>query len=401
MVLEYSARKGGVVTARVNSLRRWAVAAAATVLLIVPVRASDHADPIDILRRMELEGGITDLFVFPDRGKLIVVLCVRRALTQTLKLNLEPYTYAIHMDLKNTVAYDNDQEVARYGGSVVKPENISPDVTISFRLRNDATFRDKPTMTGLNNAGPERIDIWTKGPDAPDRITVWSGVRDDPFIFPPFFGTNVVAMVLSLPMDVFPANQQDWIVWGTSSRGRKQVDHVGRSLRTQNPRFEILNTLEPKDHVAAIRRAEERPRLMADLFLRLGFQQTFAYRPWDKVPDVMIYTTRRPVGFPNGRLLTEDVAELLARYGDTLLKEISYIADAWPRATTNDKAFLPAFPYLAEPWPDKMPKPPYSLSTATRLKLFAIALAILVPTFLLGWWVAYRHYRRKLRLRYL
>src|SRR5688500_4716279 len=101
------------------------------VLLIVPLmvpsdtRASDHADPIDPFSREQLEAGITDLFVFPidekgmpahpfertdaislerpdlnsrpaltdeQRGQikdLIVILCVRRQLTQSGKLNLE------------------------------------------------------------------------------------------------------------------------------------------------------------------------------------------------------------------------------------------------------------------------------------------------------------------------
>ena len=35
---------------------------------------------------------------------------------------------------------------------------------------------------------------------------------------------------------------------------------------------------------------------------------TFQIRPYDLKPDVMIYTDRFPPGFPNGRLLTDDVA---------------------------------------------------------------------------------------------
>jgi hypothetical protein len=80
---------------------------------------------------------------------------------------------------------------------------------------------------------------------------------------------------------------------------------------------------------------------------------TFLIRKYDLAPDVMIYTNRFPAGFPNGRLLTDDVSAQLCTTGDCLLQEISFIEGGWPRATTNDKPFLADFPYLAEPWPDQ------------------------------------------------
>jgi hypothetical protein len=102
------------------------------------VIASDHADPIDLTRMAPLEPVITDLFVFPvdmdgqpafpfvrkdfiqlqqpdlsprreltaeERAKikaLIVILCVRRMLTDSGSLNLEPYHYQIHIDTTST-----------------------------------------------------------------------------------------------------------------------------------------------------------------------------------------------------------------------------------------------------------------------------------------------------------
>ena len=123
--------------------------------------------------------------------------------------------------------------------------------------------------------------------------------------------------------------------------------------RTQNPRFELLNTLNPSKHVEAIKSEHESPSLMRDLLLRVGLESLFAYREWDFVPDVMIYTNRYPVGFPNGRLLRDDVAAILAQHGDTLLLELSHHNAQWPRRTANDKEFLDKFPYLAEPWPDR------------------------------------------------
>ncbi|MGV3532790.1 MAG: hypothetical protein ACO1QR_10505, partial [Chthoniobacteraceae bacterium] len=54
---------------------------------------------------------------------------------------------------------------------------------------------------------------------------------------------------------------------------------------------------------------------------------------------------------PNGRGFEDDVASILADAGETLLLELSYAeSKQFPRATTNDKVFLPTFPYLASRW---------------------------------------------------
>jgi hypothetical protein len=449
-------------------MRRLAALVAVAVLSSSPLLASDHADPIDPFNRERLEGGITDLFFFPilEDGKVAfpferkdriplwepdlsprpaltpdqrsqikgyaAILCVRRALTQTGSLRLEPYTYRIHMDLNSTVSFadtEGDKPMpqaapvggagytpsaameakgptrptgaearARYGGIVVNPDGIADNVTIEFTLGNDAKLRDvKIDGTGLRNVGTIRRD----GQYDPKAICAWAGVRDDPFIFPAFFGTNVVAMVMTIPASCFPDEQQDWILWGTSSKGTRQVDHVGRSLRTQNPRFELLNTLPPRAHRAAIQAEHDNPSLMRDIALRFNGQSLFAYRKWDFVPDVMIYTNRVGVGFPNGRLLTDDVAPMLAQHGDTLLLELSHQVGGWPRKTTNDKPFSETFPYLAEPWPDKDPVPPPALSMASWYKIIAILIGLLLLLILENWIVAVWYYRKKLRQRYL
>ncbi|MGH8579021.1 MAG: DUF4331 family protein, partial [Gammaproteobacteria bacterium] len=84
----------------------------------------------------------------------------------------------------------------------------------------------------------------------------------------------------------------------------------------------------------------------------------FTFRHYDYVPDVMIFTKRYPVGFPNGRRLIDDVAVLTCQQGDCPLIEASYgDTKQWPRATRNDKPFGEEFPYLAEPWPAKPSQP--------------------------------------------
>jgi hypothetical protein len=405
-----------------KSLRRCVGIAVLVAAGVPAVYASDHADPISLLNTFQQEGGITDLFVFPEPDRagqpilnangrpqnLIVILCVRRRLgfnrelvSQSDYVTLEPYTYTVYMDTNSTVNVGGptDQNTLRYGGAVDKPENIRANVKIEIKLK-------RPTDDGLV---PLREPLRVEGLRIPaNRITLYSGIRDDPFIFPPFFGTNVVAMVMRIPIEAFSNNEDTWVVWATASRDGKQVDHVGRSLRTQNPRFDMLNTLEPKDHVAAIEREIQNPSLMRSILLRLNLQSVAQFRPWDKVPDVMIYSLRNnipalsPVGFPNGRKLTDDVAKLLADWGDTLLFELSYIADKFPRATTNDKVFSPDFPYLAEPHVLEMPadRPP-PLSTANRFKLLAIVLGIVVLWLVTAWVYAVWYHRRKLRQRFL
>jgi len=334
-------------------------------LIMASVFASDHADPV-IVKGMD--SNITGLFVFPEGDQLIVILGIHPGLTTAPPYDLEPFTYNIHMDLHSSIDLSDKQSLARYGGHIVKPEAISPDVILQLRLNNDTSLKQK-TVTGLNNA----IDI-----------QYWSGVRDDPFIFPRFFGTNIIAVVARIPLAAFPDGQDDWVLWATSSRDDEQIDHVGRSLRTMLPRFDFLNTLPPRQHVAAIKKQHEAPGLLQDI-ARNKIMPLFAIRQYDFVPDVMIYTKRRPPGFPNGRRLTDDVAALTCKRGDCLLWELSFAnTKQWPRQTVNDKPFLTSFPYLAEPWPVKVVAPKPGLTTRSKMILTAI-IVLLLTLFVLPW----------------
>ncbi len=330
-------------------------------------RSSDHADPITL---PVLESGLTDLHAFPEGDQMIVVLVTRRALTAPPPYQLEPYEYAIHMDLHSQMSYENAEDRARYGGTIAQPEGISPDVTIKIRLNNDATLKEK-SFEGLSN---------------PDKVRLWAGVKDDPFIFPRFFERNAIAMVLSIPFSAFPAGQQDWLLWGTTTRLEDgvQIDHVGRSNRTQLARFDFLNTLPPSQHVAAIKEKnksrEQILKWLTDCIPPVGnlYQTVFTLRHYDYVPDVMMFTKRYPVGFPNGRRLTDDVAVLTCQQGDCPLIEASYgDIKQWPRATSNDKPFGKEFPYLADPWPAK-PSPPAASGPGMMCMIIVMAVLLLL-----------------------
>jgi len=337
------------------------VACVAVVLVSMPraARASDHADPV-VLENPE--SNITGLFFFPRGDQMVLILNVRRALTAGGPFaDIEPIEFVVHMDLRNEmVTFDDPSDLARYGGTVANSEGLQSQVTITFRLNNDLTIRGgRPTIEGLKN---------------PESIRVAAGIHDDPFIFPRFFAKNVISMVMSIPMSSFPDGQQNWILWGSTYKDGKQLDHVGRSNRTQLARFDTLNPLPPTRHVAEIM------RLMAardTLYSVLNtYRQTKAVagliqyvlqmRQYDLAADVMIYTNTRPPGFPNGRRLDDDVAGLTCATGDCVLQELAFVEartpKGWPRPVVNDKPLLDEFPYLAEPWPVAAePAPPKSV----------------------------------------
>ena len=104
------------------------------------------------------------------------------------------------------------------------------------------------------------------------------------------------------------------------------------------------------------------------------FEYILQIRPYDLHPDVMIFTTRRKPGFPNGRRLPDDVAGLTCAQGDCVLQEVALIEGHWPRATVNDRTFSDEFPYLAAPWPDQPENP---MTDHHGLIFWLIVLAIL------------------------
>src|SRR5690606_8261260 len=121
----------------------------------------------------------------------------------------------------------------------------------------------------------------------------------------------------------------------------------------------------------------------------------FRFRAFDFHPDVMIFSRRFPAGYPNGRVLEDDVAKLACEQGDCQLYELSFTKPVSPaseehsqyvggRPTANDKPFRDRFPYLADPWTHTHPAPPPRLTTRTWVVLSLLGL-ILVGVVLLPW----------------
>ena len=188
-------------------------------------------------------------------------------------------------------------------------------------------------------------------------VNIQCGIFDDPFIFPRFFRGNAVGIVASIPLkrlrrpDGSPAAGGPVFLWATThTPDGRQSDHVGRSLRTQLPRFGYLNGLHPSRHVAKIMQVHGEPDIFENI-LATFISPLEAHRHYDNAPDVMVFDLRKPAKFPNGRWFEDDVARTLADAGETLLVELSYAeSKQFPRATRNDKPFQKDFPYLAERW---------------------------------------------------
>jgi hypothetical protein len=368
-------------------------------------RGSDHADPQSVTNpfyvQPEPNANITDLHAFIvdkligennhviEGEHLIVSLCVRRALTpeQARMLTLKGYKFRVHFDLdpkvrifdetKTPEGQDYAEELAKaaparradliskhdadrsmqalYGGITTDPGDIKEDALLEFEL--ELTKRDLPQAV---ISGKPRADGFKAAPNVvssaaelrPEVINIQAGIFDDPFIFPRFFRRNVVGIVTAIPLSAVPLphGKGPILLWATTHKGEKQVDHVGRSLRTQLPRFGYLNDKPPSEHVKEITRVHDRPTLMEDI-LATFISPLEAHRHYDSVPDVVIYDLRKPAKFPNGRALRDDVAKALADGGETLLVELAYTeSKQFPRAETNDKEFRETFPYLAERW---------------------------------------------------
>jgi hypothetical protein len=265
-------------------------------------RGSDHADTPLLTSIGRHDARISDLFAFTRGDRLVLVVCTNPAIPGSV------VEYVWPDDLEVRIAIDNDSEVsfadpdanAVYGGTVVDPDGIAEDVRLDVDVHH----------------GTPRLKVKGIRGHAKKKVRFFAGLRDDPFIRGPLIGRNVAAMVIDLPLSAVVEDGPTLLVWATS-----RVDDVagpivelgGRSLRSQFPENNSLNTLHPRRH-------------LSDLGV---------------VPDVIIYDTTQPAAFPNGRELADDVVDLV---GDPRV-----LGTDAPFPSANDVPFLAVLPYLAPP----------------------------------------------------
>ena len=391
--------------------------------------ASDHADPVKVRFLGQPKSNLSGLFVFEHRNKLVIALCAQPGIVDNDSVDLRPLVYSIHIDCDAQIGFEdptdinyefneNQERTFRYGGWVENPENIKEDIVVQFsfeNLGNVNPFAKKKAGEQIAvrpnvKVGGEKLDHQKLSKTIEENS--WVGLRDDPFILQGFSNSNVVAFVIEIPLDQLGDND-GILVWGTATQHGKQVDHVGRSLRTMLPRLDFINKLHPSEHVKAIKQRHTNPGVVQNL-KTYAASPIFGIRHYDMEPDVVIFTPSRwktkvkdkpipinedepTIAFPNGRRLTDDVAKLMSLRGDSLLWEVS-IADAHAdhkiRPSENGKPFLEEMPYLAAPNPNPSVTPTPELRSKTIAVLIASALGVVL--LLVTPWVLYLFTRRKL-----
>ena len=268
------------------------------------LRAADHGDTPTLINANRRDALLTDYHVFIRDGKLVLSVCMNPAIPP----EATSYTFASDLVVKivinksTPVSFDNPSDLTTYGGTILDLSKVrKSDVELTFTFANPAAplFKTKGLPLARMN-----------------EVRRFYGLRDDPFIRGPRQGRNVAAIVVDMPLDMVAPAGGTILTWATSqvpSLSGPFQDMAGRALRSMFPENDPMNSLEPWQHATV-----------------LGL-----------VPDVVIFDTSRPVAYPNGRELADDVVDIVA--------DPRVLMNDAPFPATNDLPFLAEFPYLSPP----------------------------------------------------
>lgn len=282
---------------------RLAAALALAAALVTPAVASDHDDTNVLKVIPRHDARISDLFAFVRGENLVLILCTNPAIPPGVAEYVWPtdLVQRFHVDNDSPVTFDDAAANATWGGTIADPAHVNDDIT--FVLTFDKDNRPHVQYQGFPG-------------HAVDDVRVFTGLRDDPFIRGPRIGRNVAAWVVEVPLRHVLKDSPVLLVWATTKVQDVQgpiSEHGGRSLRSQFSENLDLNEKRPSEQ----------------------------WKDLGVVPDVIILDTSRPVVFPNGRELADDVVDMV---GDPRVMS----TDA-PFPNANDMPWMPAFPYLHPP----------------------------------------------------
>jgi len=266
--------------------------------------AADHGDTPLLSAIPRNDAKISDFFAFVRGDELVLALGTNVAIPPSATTYTFPadLTLRIHIDNDSKVSFDDAALNESYGGDIVFPKKIAPEIVI------EVTFEEgSPALTveGISDVEMSQAQLY-------------AGLRDDPFIRGPRLGRNVGAVVVALPLSLVLEDQSTLLLWATAKIPELHgpiSEHGGRALRSMFPENDGMNTSRPAEH-----------------YTKLGTR-----------PDVIIFDTSRPAAYPNGRELTDDVVD---RVGDPRV-----LGSDAPFPSENDRPFLDVFPYLADPHP--------------------------------------------------
>lgn len=265
-------------------------------------RASDH-DDTPLLREIgRHDARITDFYAFVREGRLVLVVTTNPAIPVGVGEYAFPddLTVSFYVDANAQVGFDDPAALATYGGTVRKPERIKEDVVF------EVTFA----------GGAPHLETRGLPSHARRSVRLFAGLRDDPFIRGPRIGRNVGAVVIDVPLPAVLRGNHALLLWAGTHVPEVDgpiADLGARSLRSQFAENLALNDFHPSRHQS-----------------ELGLP-----------PDVIFLDPTRPVAFPNGRELADDVVDLV---GDPRI-----LATDAPFPSENDLPFLTEFPFLSPP----------------------------------------------------
>jgi hypothetical protein len=324
-----------------------AAAVSVGVLGALPAFAADHRD--SPLTKAAPRSDINDVYVFKGEQAATLVMTVNPLTSpaDTAGLRLDPDTlYEFKIDTNGDATADlaykltvdgtgsvQDVTVRRASGADAVTNAISGDVVLQGKTSSGSAVN---VVSGSNGS------------------KLFVGPRDDPFFFDlagfqaglkftgtdTFKGTNITAIVLDLPQ----APAQQFGVWATTSKKDNlgnwvQLDRMGRpainTVFIPADQKDAFNNNTPDrdkgiytDEVKAALNSLNSPATdgLAGILL----------------PDILTVDMSKPVGYLNGRGLSDDVI-------DISLQAITGSTTIGDGVNANDRAFSAQFPYLASP----------------------------------------------------
>ncbi|HWC30472.1 MAG TPA: DUF4331 family protein [Dehalococcoidia bacterium] len=350
-----------------------AVAMAASALFATIASAADHRDsPINVSNPT---ADINDVYAFrspTNPNNLVVAISVNPLIVPSDNATRGVFdslvTYQIHVDGNGDLADDAMVNIRRAGNSLIL-EGLGA-----------------PIVAEITPPGAAQPVISSQG-----GVTVFAGLRDDPFFFDlagfqaflanpkvpakglrpagggdpvdAFAGTNILSIVVELPVTAVTggANANSGVIktWVSTSRSgridRMAIPAINTAL-IPSAQKDAFNKADPINDArdfqpAAINTIKTLRGVVDGLFGgakqdggplgNLTAEQVGAAL----VPDVVTLDFSKPLQFPNGRRLQDDVID--AALGVVLNR--GGAAGIGDGVAANDKPFLGAFPYLAAP----------------------------------------------------
>lgn len=259
-------------------------------------RASDHADGPLLSELGRSDARIADFYSFTRHGNLVLIMTLLAELPENYAdfHFRSDVIYRFHID-RNAKFDEGNTPPALV---IRDPESIQEDVLIEVRFGEGEGKIQSSGLFGANN-----------------QLRIFSGIRDEPFIRSTRHCKDLAAIVLELPLEqvVRASDQPIIIAWASTDlvgQADEQDDLAGQPYRSQLTEFRHLNNLHPSRHVS----------------------------PKVAQPDVLVFDTRTPADFPNGRDLNDDVVS------DLNLP----VRDDPTHCGRNEWGFLIDFPYLAD-----------------------------------------------------